>query len=135
MCQELTGETPSLRTGWYYPECVNGKALGFDEGWLEGMLKVQSPSGPGHLYIYFPWDKTLDALPGKAKVDVLNAEGRLIAGMKLNNASVAAPGSLRFNAEGKKREGAYLPLSGQGPEPCRHAVEVDTTCWPEPTTS
>ena len=104
-----------------FPAC---KALGFDEKWLEGMLKVQSPSGPGHLHIYFPWDMALDVLPGKATAEVRDAEGKLVAEMKLNNASVAAPGSLRFDAEGKKREGAYLPLSEQGPEPCRHAAEV-----------
>jgi len=100
------------------------KALGLEESWLEGMYKVQSPSGDGHLHIYFPWDTNLDALPERATVNVPDTEGRLVAEMKLNNATVAAPGSLRLDAEGKKREGAYLPLSEQAPEPCRHTAEI-----------
>jgi hypothetical protein len=100
------------------------EALGFEESWLEGMYRVQSPSGAGHLHTYFPYDPALDALPERAVVVVRDAEGKPIAEMKLHNATMAAPGSFRYDPQGRKAEGAYLPLAEQGAEPCRHAAKL-----------
>jgi putative DNA primase/helicase len=101
------------------------KELGFDEQWLRGMLKVDTPSGPGHFHCYLPWSPALDAFPkDAAKADAFDANGNLVAELKLNNSTVAAPGSLRFDPEGKKCEGAYVPVPEQGAEPCPDAPAV-----------
>jgi len=101
------------------------KELGFDEQWLRGMLRVDTPSGPGHFHCYLPWSPALDAFPkDAAKADAFDANGNLVAELKLNNSTVAAPGSLRFDPEGKNCEGAYVPVSEQGAEPCPDAPAV-----------
>jgi len=102
------------------------KAMGFDEQWLQGMLRVDTPSGPGHFHCYLPWSAALDAFPkGAAKADAFDASGNLIGELKLNNSTVAAPGSLRLNSECPgKVEGAYIPVTDPKAEPCPNAPAV-----------
>ncbi|MDR3676939.1 MAG: hypothetical protein P4N24_15725 [Acidobacteriota bacterium] len=102
------------------------KALGFDEQWLQGMLRVDTPSGPGHFHCYLPWSAALDAFPnGAANADAFDASGNLVGELKLNNSTVAAPGSLRFNSECPgKVEGAYIPVTDQNAELCPNAPAV-----------
>jgi hypothetical protein len=92
------------------------KELGFDEQCLQGMLRVDTPSGPGYFHCYLPWRPALDAF---------DASGNLIGELKLNNSTVAAPGSLRFNSECPgKVEGAYVSVTEQKAEPCPDAPAV-----------
>ena len=93
---------------------------GFDPKWIEGEFKVNTPSGGFHIYL--PWHAAFDAFKG-AKVDAFgpNDSVRPIAELKLNNASIAAPGSFRrASDDGRKSEGFYIPDGGKA-IPCPHA--------------
>jgi hypothetical protein len=93
---------------------------GFDPKWIEGEFKVNTPSGGFHIYL--PWHAAFDAFTG-AKADAFgpNDSVRPMAELKLNNASIAAPGSFRrASDDGRKREGFYIPDGGKA-IPCPHA--------------
>jgi P4 family phage/plasmid primase-like protien len=101
------------------------KAEGFNPEWLDGMFRVGTPSGGFHIYL--PWQGAFDFWKA-AKADAYSSDGRLIAELKLNNSTIAAPGSFRRASEdGKKCEGYYLPPTpdtGAGAVKCEHASEI-----------
>jgi hypothetical protein len=93
---------------------------GFNPKWIEGEFKVNTPSGGFHIYL--PWHAAFDAFKG-AKADAFGPGDsvRPIAELKLNNASIAAPGSFRrASDDGRKSEGFYIPDGGKA-IPCPHA--------------
>jgi hypothetical protein len=86
---------------------------GFDPKWIEGEFKVNTPSGGFHIYL--PWHAAFDSFKG-AKADAFapNDSVHAIAELKLNNASIAAPGSFRWASDdGKKCAGLYTPDCGK----------------------
>jgi hypothetical protein len=96
------------------------KAEGFESTWLDGTLRVNTPSGGFHVYL--PWSADWEAFGDVRKADAFGSDGRLIAELKLDDSTVAAPGSFRRGSDdGKKCDGFYLPITDQKAVPCPDA--------------
>ena len=92
---------------------------GFDPTWIEGMLKVRTPSGGFHIYL--PWHAAFDGFKG-TKEDAYDTTGHLIAELKHDRCTVTAPGGFR-SADEKHCEGFYMPVGGKV-IPCTNAPAV-----------
>jgi len=85
--------------------CIAG---GFDPKWIEGAFSVRSPSGGRH--VYMPWHAAFDCFRS-AKADA-TVGGKVVAELKLNNATIAAPCSFRESDESHCC-GWYEPMGGR----------------------